>query len=599
MVHIEKVDLALLAVTLPSEGVGMVITQPFLSLTKIEPFHCTELSKPDQLQMVRDTLAVARAAKHGATKTHFTVFPEYSIPGPDGIALIDIALAHADWPTSTIVIGGIDALSKAEFSALAGAAGTHLDTAHNNLDRIEQDEWINCCITWVKDGNGNVSRWLQPKLAPASQEQNVAYQNMFCGASVFMFKGTLENGTSFRFSSLICFDWIASVNNQKIWRWVLSDIDQQAINLQADALALSWFFVIQYNPKPSHPTFLTEVGGFFDQTNLHRVRRDQACLVFANCAGKSVPGRTDEYGNTALLFSPQTLFANAPCPLTFSNGGQRYRASTLLSAYRDMLFRERGACVHSFFQVNPNSLSAGPAGRTIALKNAFVFPLGKCNDPRVPSGPVPACVKWLNDKLENIKSLKVIYPKVPLAQSAGTVHDVTLDALRAIAPRSVQYAILLASSETQKDSNADTWTDHETEALEHLVHTLDIFGIGLTSPTLDTDSAHATITLGEEKIDLMAIRGSSHESCIKHSKQFPPQTRRRVLLVSRDTDNNLWDKRFGNFLQVERPQIDQERNITDPSSGFLHLGYRTLLDIFQLSTSPDTANGKINDSLTA
>lgn len=598
MVHIEIVDLALLAVTLPSEGVGMVIAQPFLSLTKIEPFHCTDLSKPDQLLMVRDTLAVARAAKHGATKTHFTVFPEYSIPGTDGIALIDIALAQADWPTSTIVIGGIDALSKAEFSALAGAAGTHLDTAHNNLDRIEQDEWINCCITWVKDGNGNISRWLQPKLAPAWQEQNVAYQNMFCGASVFMFKGALENGTSFRFSSLICFDWIASVNNQKIWRWVLSDLEQQAINSQAE-LPLSWFFVIQCNPKPSHATFLAEVNEFFNQTNMPSVRRDRACLVFANSAGKSAPGRSDDYGNTALLFAPQSLFAKTDCHPTFSNGGVRYRSNTLLDACRDVLFRERGACVHSFFQVNPGSLSAGPAGRTIALQKPFVFPLGGCHDPRAPSEPVPACIKWLNDELDNVQSLNVFYPQAQLSQSAGTVHNVTLAALRAIAPKSVQNAVLLASSETQKDSNADKWANHETQALEHLVHTLDIFGIGLTSPTLDTDSAHATITLGEEKIDLMAIRGSSHESCIKHSKQFPPQTRRRVLLVSRDTDNNLWDKRFGNFLQVERPQIDQERNITDPSSGFLHLGYRTLLDIFQLSTSPDTANGKINDSLTA
>jgi flavin reductase (DIM6/NTAB) family NADH-FMN oxidoreductase RutF len=30
--------------------------------------------------------AISRAAHHGMLKTHFTVFPEYSIPGPDGIA---------------------------------------------------------------------------------------------------------------------------------------------------------------------------------------------------------------------------------------------------------------------------------------------------------------------------------------------------------------------------------------------------------------------------------------------------------------------------------------------------------------------------------
>ena len=595
MVHIESVDLA---VILPSDGVGMVIAQPFLTLTNIEPYRCTEQSKQQQIQMIRDTLEVARAVKHGAPKTHFTVFPEYSIPGLEGIALIDNALAQNDWPTGTIVIGGIDALIKSEFSTLAEEEGTHLDIVHNNLDRIAQSEWVNCCITWVKDDNGSVSRWLQPKLAPAWLEQDIAYQNMFCGASVFMFKGSLENRTNFRFSSLVCFDWVASANNQKIWRWVLSDLEQQAFNLQAE-LSLSWFFVIQCNPKPSHVTFLTEVNEFFNQTNMPRVHRDGACLVFANSAGKSAPGRADDYGNTALLFAPQALFAKTGCLPTFSNGGVRYRSNTLLDACRDVLFRERGACVHSFFQVNPGSLSAGPAGRAIALQKPFVFPLGGCHDPRAPSEPVPACIKWLNDELDRVQSLKVFYPQAQLSQSADTVHDVTLAALRAIAPQSVQNAVLLASSESQENSNADTWSHHETQALEHLVHTLDIFGIGLTSPTLDTDSAHATITLGENKIDLMAIRGSSHESCIKHSKQFFPQTRRRVLLISRDPDNNLWDKRFGNFLQTERTQIDKERNITDPSSGFHHLGYRTLLDIFQLSTTPDTANGKINDTLTA
>jgi len=33
-------------------------------------------------------MAVARQTPHEAEKTHFTVFPEYSIPGLDGIALI-------------------------------------------------------------------------------------------------------------------------------------------------------------------------------------------------------------------------------------------------------------------------------------------------------------------------------------------------------------------------------------------------------------------------------------------------------------------------------------------------------------------------------
>ncbi|MGH7838960.1 MAG: hypothetical protein ACREQC_14205, partial [Candidatus Binataceae bacterium] len=89
MVHIETIDLTARGVTLPTDRVGMVIAQPYLSLTSAEPYRCTPQTKSQQMQMLRDTVSVALAARHGAPKTHFTVFPEYSIPGLDGIALLE------------------------------------------------------------------------------------------------------------------------------------------------------------------------------------------------------------------------------------------------------------------------------------------------------------------------------------------------------------------------------------------------------------------------------------------------------------------------------------------------------------------------------
>lgn len=85
MVHIETVDLSSRNVSLPSDRVGMVIAQPYLSLTAAEPYRCTAEAKPRQLEMISETLRVALAARHGAPKTHFTIFPEYSIPEPEGI----------------------------------------------------------------------------------------------------------------------------------------------------------------------------------------------------------------------------------------------------------------------------------------------------------------------------------------------------------------------------------------------------------------------------------------------------------------------------------------------------------------------------------
>lgn len=282
MVNITIVDLSQREVTLPGDRVGMVFAQPFLSLTNAEPYKCTPQTKQEQLDVLTDSLAVALDAQHGENKTHFTIFPEYSIPGPEGITRIEQALHAANWPTGTIVIGGCDALSESDFETLAGEPNTHLDTAHNGLDRIAQHEWVNCAIIWVKGENELIERWLQPKLLPAGPEQNTQFQEMFRGDSVFVFKGQFSNGTQYHFFSLVCFDWIATQNGEIVWRGVLDALQQE---VAPNELSLSWLFVIQHNNKPSHDTFLSEVSGFFDQNIAPIVRRDRTCLVFANSAG--------------------------------------------------------------------------------------------------------------------------------------------------------------------------------------------------------------------------------------------------------------------------------------------------------------------------
>jgi hypothetical protein len=73
---------------------------------------------------------------------------------------LEAAIRADDWPVGTIVIGGADALSKSNLATLADESGTHLDMIHNGLDRIAQDEWVNCGITWVKAKDRTVERWL-------------------------------------------------------------------------------------------------------------------------------------------------------------------------------------------------------------------------------------------------------------------------------------------------------------------------------------------------------------------------------------------------------------------------------------------------------
>jgi hypothetical protein len=422
---------------------------------------------------------------------------------------------------------------------------------------------------------------------------------MFRGSSVCLFKGVLANGVPYRFGTLVCFDWIARVGSKKTCKWILDNVHEQATPNQ---LPLSWLFIIQRNPKPSHPTFLNEVEAFFDQTESPNALRDRACLVFANTAGKVTPGRTDVFGGCSLVLSHRSGFTNPRCAApTASNGGRRFRdGSDLLSPYRDVFFRERGACVHSFAQINPGSLSAGPSGRAFPVENAHVYPISGPPGPRAPSAAVPACVKWLNDELDQVPSLSVDYHTTPLVSQVDSAHERHVAALRMIPPQSVTHAIKLAAQKYRAE-NEDDWSSTESGALEHLVHTLDILGVGFPALTVgtDSDSAHATVAVNNSTVDILAIRGGSHEDCIEHSKAFVASPQRQVLLISRDQDNNPWKRRFGSFLKPTQPRLGEERRITDPASGSLHLGYRNLLDIFQQSAAAAEIEGGISAELAA
>ena len=576
----------------------MVIAQPHVplaSLTETEPFRCTNQSKPERLAMLSETLKVSLCAGRRATKTHFTVFPEYSIPGPDGIALIDNALRSHDWPAGTVVIGGTDALDRAHLVELLEDAQTYVDIDRNGPEHVPANCWLNCAIIWIKTEANTIERWIQPKLYPAWTELNVHHQQMFRGNSVYVFKGLLETGVPFRFCTLVCFDWIAKISAKTPSQWILADVHDQADGGQ---IPFSWLFVIQRNEKPSHDSFLTAVVSFFNQTEFPNATRHNACVVFSNTAGKPKPGRAGKFGGSSIVASPQSLFQKPESLPTFSGGGPRFRdGSTLLLAHKDFYFRERGACIHSFAQINPGSVEPGPAGRTYAVDNAHVWPISGKVEPRAPADGVPAPIKWINDELDQLASLSVAYDTAVLAREIDDSHSQNLEAFRTLSSQSTVNAVTLAVQRECIVENADEWNSTESDALTHLVHTLDILAVGLTSPTLEGSRAHAVAEMDGQSIDVCAILGNSHEGCIKHSKRHAPNARRQLLLVSRDSDNTPWNPRFRSILEPATTRLGQERDITDPSTGLLHIGYQDLLGIFRNASTTREVSDEIKHRL--
>ena len=181
MVQIRVVDLSELGVHLPERGVRMVVAQPYLAdgaLTPQEPYRVAVEAKDRQLETVNRTIDVARMEN-----ADFTVIPEYSVPGLSGIAVIEERLGSDAWPPGAILIAGIDGLNKDEYASVVETPDTCVDDA-NGKESVEEDQWVNCCITWVKSTDGRLFRWVQPKLWPAWPEQRTQHQRMFKGRSM-------------------------------------------------------------------------------------------------------------------------------------------------------------------------------------------------------------------------------------------------------------------------------------------------------------------------------------------------------------------------------------------------------------------------------
>jgi hypothetical protein len=580
MLHVEIVDLSTRGIRLPGDKVGIVMAQPRIVLSPTEPFHWQAPKKAHEMEVLSTTMDLAEATPHRLAKTHFTIFPEYSVPGIDGIALIEERIKRQSWPEGTVVMGGTDGLSKAEFESLSGSENTFVVQADGLPGRIASDHWINCTVIWIKSSQG-VEKWLQPKIHPAWPEQNIRYQSMFQGNGVFVFKGMLESGAPFLFSTLTCFDWIALLEGKKIWRHLVESLSAIATNAGAE-LSLSWFFVLEHNPKPSHDDFLRDVSDFFNQTIITNVHRDRACVIFANSAGKDVPGAADEYGSSSLIFSPHSLFMLPTCAPTFSRGGERYRSSALLGMCKDTVFREGGACIHSFAQINPGSITPGAADRTIALTDASVFPMPGVVDPRAPSVSVPADVKWLNDELDSLNDLGRRNRGAALAASIEGKHRETVGELRTISAAAITYSIELATV-TSSAKNADEWSSQETAGLKNLVETFDILRLGGAVTMAGQQPAHGTAVIDERTLDVISAEGETHEECHRHVMKIviAPRPRRQTVLISRDSDNNNYHKRQGSFLDEQSAKLGNEPDITDPASSWLHIGFRAILDAFQ------------------
>lgn len=538
MIQVEEVSLDII---LPVDGMGMVVMQPFVELSNSEPFRWQNSKKDEQIERIIRTLEIAKRADHNCDKTHFTVFPEYTIPGLEGVRKINEILENDSWQNETIVIGGIDGLTKGQYATLCSEGNT---TVHpDNLpEKVGDNQWINCCITWVKGKECTLKRFVQPKLCPSWPEENVVASDMFEGKSVYVFECQLADGRAFRFITLLCFDWIGAVDSQFGVFAILGKLNcLSGVKPYGRPLHLS--FVLQKNEKPNHPSFLNNVYDFFHRQEYQFVLRSDAVIAMLNTAGAPKPSPANEYGYSCLVFSPNSSYEQESCPPTYALTTKTIRGNEILRTCKEALFRENGACIHSFRFFHPLFVSLAPEDRRKPIGPALVHAC-ECSltsDPRTPGAPVPAVIKWTNDKIDMIDMLHV---SVGVKSCVNDAQRRVNEELRRRDENFLHRSMKLATVKMVSKENVDIWSMEESRSLETLVYALSIIASS-KSITMKGSPAHATLVQDNDVIDFVVIFGETHEDTLEHTKKilYLARKQRKTIVISRDKqDSSLTDK---------------------------------------------------------
>jgi len=569
--------------------------QPFIkfhSQTE-EPFRWSNDAVKVQLAAIHRTLDIARGG-FGSRSANFTLFPEYAIPGIAGAAVINDRISAAAWPNESIIIAGVQGIPKDEYRDLCNMLAAQVSQS-NAPDSVRDNQWVNCCVIWVKDREGVIHKWVQPKVRPAWPEMNVSCNDMFCGSNVYVFECQYEpSGFPCRFVTLICFDWVASLAGATVCYEFLAKLTElKAPNLTP----LDWVFVVQHNPDPNHQTFLNSTYRFLTDANTHPfVERDKAVVVHANTAVSPRPARKGSGGFSACVFSPSAQLDCMCCRPTVCMQPCSLRNSNILDRCKDVVFREMGECIHAFTVRVPRFVTSDTTDRSYPLPLAHVYATCNSNDPRLSGGQVPAAVKWVCDSLDSVEPLSAnSLAGCRLKVKAEAIEPDIIDAMRSsnghAASDSVNWAACSFSggNESRNESrrlNADLWGADEADALKHVLHSLTSLGLAYS---LEFESAvlHGAVQDDEGFVQVVAIRGDTHQDCRLHyDKHIPNQGTDPVLVIAND-----------HYNLIPTPEEYLRFYETAGEGGLAFLDYQTLITNCRNAADSSTLKGYLDGIL--
>lgn len=554
-IHVEE---QIVDVTLPTDKLGIVMMQPFIQLNvNSHPYKWAVNKKQTQLDAINKTLQLSQAKHHGCQKTHFTIFPEYSIPGIEGINLIN-EFARDTQESGTFIMAGIEGLTKEEYETLCNMPNTEVYDA-NKPANLGQNKWINCLVLWAKLDNGQIIMYIQPKCFKSLPENHLPSTNMFEGKCIYLYRcrrGTLP----FLFLSMVCIDWIGTVSGKEMFSHILDQIEP---TFPQNPIELDLLFIIQNNDKPNNDKFLENARNFFENTNLNQgVNRDNAILIFANTAGGDMPGIYDLYGGSSFICSRKNPYYPGKCEKSYATSTEKLRGNKILSRCKDFFLRESGACIYSINIAVPKSLSGIVDIRDQHIK-AKIHPLNDTHlDRRLPNDEVPASIKWLLDSLEDEcdGSCNSVCNIPIFSADIDRNHQEILSKLKTIAHERIleiiEYAIYdmllynkLGFPSLQKSSRfknrialdgiyhhmIDHWSDEEAGVLKEIVYLLSILMLCFEIK-LEESVFHCSIDCRKQVFHILYVE---HVSDIEKLQELPLSDGKSFVVVLIKTDHPL------------------------------------------------------------
>ena len=152
--------------------------------------------------------------------------------------------------------------------------------------------------------------------------------------------------------------------------------------------------------------------------------------------------------------------------------------------------------------------------------------------------------------------------------------------------RNLEEVVRLATPGSPE--NPDEWSGCQGDGFCHVVRSLQIVAMGAKLVSVGVDKVHGVVCWKGRCFDVMAVKGWTHQTCVDHVvAKYGRRQRRHLLLVSRDAENTLLDRREESILRTRDPALSAERRYTDGRNPSYHLGYQNLIEFL---ASAKTAN---------